>query len=52
MSLCKIFEILTVASEMTIDTVFEMGLHEFLKDFITSNSAISVAIADDYRFTG
>ncbi len=38
-------------SETTIDAIFEMGLHDFLIQFINSNTAISAAIAEDYRFT-
>jgi len=38
-------------NELTIDAVFENGLHEFLRGFINRNSAIAAAIADDYRFT-
>jgi uncharacterized alpha-E superfamily protein len=35
---------------LTIDGVFEKGLHEFLNDFLSNNAAISAAIAQDYRF--
>ncbi|MFZ1741302.1 MAG: alpha-E domain-containing protein [Pontixanthobacter sp.] len=35
---------------MTIDDVFENGLHQFLIEFSNSNSAIAAAIAEDYRF--
>ncbi len=38
-------------SELTIDQVFDSGLHEFLRDFIWRNAAIGAAIAEDYRFT-
>ena len=37
--------------ETTIDEVFEMGLHEFLMDFIETTVEIGNAIAVDYRFT-
>ena len=37
-------------SDITIDEIFDMGLHEFLVDFMHRNSAIAKAIADDYRF--
>jgi uncharacterized alpha-E superfamily protein len=37
-------------NHLTIDAVFDQGLHEFLVDFMASNSAISQAIAEDYRF--
>ncbi|MGB3738852.1 MAG: alpha-E domain-containing protein, partial [Pontixanthobacter sp.] len=38
-------------SEVTIDQVFEIGLHGFLQSFVQRNSNISAAIADDYRFS-
>lgn len=38
-------------AEVTIDQVFEKGLHEFLLSYINRNSAIGAAIAEDYRFT-
>ena len=38
-------------NEMTIETIFDTGLHEFLRDFILRNAAIGAAIAEDYRFT-
>ncbi|AWW75358.1 hypothetical protein CD351_13055 [Erythrobacter sp. KY5] len=37
-------------AHMTVDEIFEMGLHEFLTQFMTRNSAVGQAIADDYRF--
>ncbi len=37
-------------SELTIEDVFEKGLHEFVLEFISSNAAITQAIAEDYRF--
>lgn len=37
-------------SDITIDEIFEQGLHEFLVDFMIRNSAIAEAIAEDYRF--
>ena len=37
-------------SELTVDEIFDMGLHEFLTDFMARNAAIGNAIADDYRF--
>ena len=36
--------------DLSIDEVFEQGLHEFLIDFMARNSAIANAIAEDYRF--
>ncbi|MHA7819511.1 MAG: alpha-E domain-containing protein [Erythrobacter sp.] len=37
-------------SEMTVEQIFDQGLHEFLTDFMARNTAIGSAIADDYRF--
>jgi uncharacterized alpha-E superfamily protein len=37
-------------SQMTIERVFDQGLHQFLLDFIADNRRISDAIAEDYRF--
>jgi uncharacterized alpha-E superfamily protein len=39
-------------SALTIEAVFDRGLHEFLLAFIASNRAIADAISQDYRFTG
>ena len=38
-------------TEVTIDEVFETGLHGFLQNFINRNSSIGAAIAHDYRFS-
>lgn len=40
----------TRLNDLSIDEIFEQGLHEFLVDFTQSNSAIAQAIATDYRF--
>jgi uncharacterized alpha-E superfamily protein len=40
----------TRLADLTIDRVFEQGLHEFLTEFTRCNAAIARAIADDYRF--
>lgn len=37
-------------SELTVDAIFDMGLHEFLTVFMARNTAIGSAIAEDYRF--
>ena len=37
-------------SESTIESIFDIGLHEFLVDFIGRNQAVATAIAEDYRF--
>ncbi len=37
-------------SDLTIDDIFDQGLHEFLLEFTASNAAIADAIAQDYRF--
>jgi uncharacterized alpha-E superfamily protein len=40
----------TKLNALTIEQIFERGLHEFLQDFIGRTYAISEAIAADYRF--
>ena len=40
----------TRIADLTIEEVFDKGLHEFLTEFMASNSAIGQAIAKDYRF--
>jgi len=40
----------TKISHLTVDQIFEQGLHEFLVDFLARNNAIARAIAEDYRF--
>ncbi|WP_338446411.1 alpha-E domain-containing protein [Pelagerythrobacter marensis] len=40
----------TRLSDLTIDEIFERGLHDFLRDFTQANDAIAKGIADDYRF--
>ncbi len=37
-------------SDLSVDEIFEQGLHEFLVDFMARNAAIADAIGDDYRF--
>jgi uncharacterized alpha-E superfamily protein len=37
-------------SHLTVDAIFEAGLHEFLVDFLARNNAIAQGIAEDYRF--
>ncbi|TRD12156.1 alpha-E domain-containing protein [Erythrobacter insulae] len=37
-------------ADITVDQIFERGLHEFLVDFMARNAAIGSAIGDDYRF--
>ena len=36
--------------DLTIEEIFEQGLHEFLTEFTSANAAIGNAIAQDYRF--
>ena len=36
--------------DITIDTVFENGLHEFIQDFISCNQQVAQAIERAYRF--
>jgi uncharacterized alpha-E superfamily protein len=40
----------TRIADLTIEEVFDQGLHEFLIEFMSSNAAIGQAIAQDYRF--
>lgn len=40
----------TKITDLTIEEIFEQGLHEFLTEFMSSNAAIGNAIASDYRF--
>ncbi len=35
---------------MSVEQVFDQGLHEFLVDFLARNASIAEAIAQDYRF--
>ncbi len=37
-------------TDLTVEQIFEQGLHEFLTDFTARSVAISNAIAEDYRF--
>ncbi|PWJ22320.1 alpha-E domain-containing protein [Jannaschia seohaensis] len=37
-------------SEMTIEDIFEEGLHQFLQDFLARNTALSHQIEQDFRF--
>lgn len=37
-------------SGLTVDAIFDVGLHEFLTEFMAHNSAIGEAITEDYRF--
>jgi uncharacterized alpha-E superfamily protein len=34
-----------------VDKIFQAGLHEFLTDFIASNSALGMQIQDDFLMT-
>lgn len=40
----------TRINHLTVDEIFEQGLHEFIVDFMASNVAIANAIGSDYRF--
>ncbi|WP_374406131.1 alpha-E domain-containing protein [Pelagerythrobacter sp.] len=40
----------TRISDLTIEDIFDMGLHEFLLEFLSANRAIAGSIAEDYRF--
>ena len=35
----------------TVDEIFDLGLHQFLLEFIRRNQAVADAIAEQYRFT-
>lgn len=35
----------------TIEEIFDLGLHQFLRQFIDDNQAVATAIAEQYRFT-
>ena len=37
-------------SGLSVDAIFEQGLHEFLIEFMAHNAAIGEAITEDYRF--
>ena len=37
-------------SEITVEAIFEQGLHEFLLGFIADNLKLANAISEDYRF--
>ncbi|BDI61656.1 alpha-E domain-containing protein [Qipengyuania nanhaisediminis] len=37
-------------ADLTVDEIFDQGLHSFLIDFMARNSAIAHAIGEDYRF--
>lgn len=36
--------------DLTVDAIFDQGLHQFLLDFMNSNAEIAGAIGEDYRF--
>ena len=38
------------SNDMSVEAIFDQGLHEFLIDFMARNSAIAQAIGEDYRF--
>lgn len=40
----------TRLADLTIEEIFDQGLHEFLLSFIADNNRLGAAIADDYRF--
>jgi uncharacterized alpha-E superfamily protein len=37
-------------SDLTVDDIFDRGLHEFLVNFMSRNAGIADAITEDYRF--
>ena len=40
----------TSIAELTVESIFDQGLHEYLIGFMARNAAIGNAIAEDYRF--
>jgi len=44
-------DLLAYLQEQTIQTVFDYGLHEFLREFLVKNRALATQIEIDYRFT-
>jgi uncharacterized alpha-E superfamily protein len=42
----------TTLHDLTVEQVFDKGLHEFLTGFERANAQIALAIARDYRFLG
>jgi uncharacterized alpha-E superfamily protein len=36
---------------LSIERIFEIGLHEFLQDYMLENQALASQIESDYRFT-
>ena len=40
----------TRLADLTIEEIFDIGLHEFLTGFMARNAAIANAVAEDYRF--
>lgn len=36
--------------DISVDTIFDQGLHQFLVDFMAANADIANAIGEDYRF--
>lgn len=36
--------------ETGLDGVFDIGLHQFLREFLATNNRVGLAISDDYRF--
>ena len=37
---------------MSIEEIFDLGLHQFLGQFIIRNQAVATAISEQYRFIG
>ncbi|WP_284126071.1 alpha-E domain-containing protein [Parerythrobacter aestuarii] len=37
-------------TDLTVDAIFDQGLHQFLIDFMNTNARIANAIGEDYRF--
>lgn len=46
----EMHEAARMLDSLTIDEIFEIGLHEFLTGFMKRNAAIANAVGEDYRF--
>jgi len=47
----KMNQVANKLARLDIEAIFEMGLHEFLTEFILDNQEVADAISEDYRFT-
>lgn len=49
---CEAHEMLATLQTGSIDSIFQSGLHEFLRDFITRNNRLGASISETYHFNG